>query len=110
MVLNMVVKDINENEFEEEVLKSETPVVIDFWAEWCGPCRMFSPLIEEVSEEYKGKVKFVKIDVDKNQQLASKYNVMSIPTAVLIDKGELKAVSVGAIPKESLKEWVNKNL
>lgn len=106
----MVIKDINENEFEEEVLKSETPVVIDFWAEWCGPCRMFSPLIDEVSEEYNGKVKFVKIDVDKNQQLAGKYNVMSIPTAVLISKGELKAVSVGAIPKESLKEWINKNL
>jgi len=106
----MAVADINEKEFDSEVLKSKIPVVIDMWAEWCGPCRMYSPVIEQVSEEYDKKVKFVKINVDDNESLAQKYNVMSIPTTLLIENGEIKAMNVGAVPKESLKGWLKKNL
>ncbi len=106
----MTVLNVNENVFEKEVLKSDIPVVVDFWAEWCGPCRMFSPLIDEVAKEYEGKVKFVKVNVDENNQLAAKYNIMSIPTAGIIKNGDLKAVSVGAVSKEALKGWINKNL
>ncbi len=105
----MTVKDINEANFEAEVLKSKIPVVIDFWAEWCGPCRIFSPTIDEVSEEYDGKVKFVKVNVDENQGLARKYEIMSIPTAALIKEGKLRAVNIGAVPKDALKGWIDKN-
>ncbi|MCL5434757.1 MAG: thioredoxin [Candidatus Marsarchaeota archaeon] len=106
----MAVADVNSKDFEDEVLKSKIPVIVDIWAEWCGPCRMFSPIIDEVSEEYKGKVKFVKLNADENEAIAAKYNIMSIPTALLIEKGDVKAVNVGAIPKESLKKWIDSNL
>ena len=106
----MSVKEVNEKDFETEVLKSNLPVVIDFWAPWCGPCRMFSPIIEEVSEDYKGKVNFVKINADDNEKLVGDYEVMGIPTVALIEKGKLKAVSVGAIGKDALKSWINKSL
>ena len=106
----MVVKEVNESDVEKEVLKSEIPVVIDFWAPWCGPCRMFSPIIDEVSEEYKGKIKFVKINADDNQKLAEEYQVMGIPTVALIVKGKLKAVNVGAVGKDTIKGWINRNV
>jgi thioredoxin 1 len=83
---------------------------VDYWAPWCGPCRLFSPIIEEVSKEFEGKVKFVKLNTDENQEIAQKYNIMSIPTVLLFEKGVVKATSVGALPKESFKTWVNKNL
>lgn len=102
--------DVNESNFDAEVLKSKTPVLVDLWAEWCGPCRMFTPVIEEVSKEYAGKIKVVKVNVDDNQNLATKYNIMSIPTTLLIENGKVKAMQVGAIPKETLKKWVDKNL
>ncbi len=106
----MSVKDVNEKEFEEEVLKSKTPVLVDVWATWCGPCRMYSPIVDEVSEEYKDKLKFVKVDADENENIAAKYGIMSIPTTLLIENGKLKAQSVGAVPKEVLKKWIDKNL
>ncbi|EET89583.1 MAG: thioredoxin [Candidatus Micrarchaeales archaeon] len=106
----MAVADVNSRDFEDEVLKSKIPVVVDIWAEWCGPCRMFSPIVDEVSEEYKGKVKFVKLNADENEEIAAKYNIMSIPTALLIEKGNVKAVNVGAIPKEPFKKWIDSNL
>jgi thioredoxin 1 len=106
----MPVKDVNAADFESEVLKSNVPVLVDMWAEWCGPCRMYSPVVDAVSEEYDGKVKFVKVNVDNNEAIATKYNVMSIPTTLLIAKGELKAVNIGAMQKESLKKWIDKNI
>ncbi|MDE1855939.1 MAG: thioredoxin [Candidatus Micrarchaeota archaeon] len=106
----MGIDDINKDNFDKDVLSSKTPVVVDFWAEWCGPCRVFSPIIEEVSGEYANKVKFYKLNVDDNPEIAERYNVMSIPTAVLFEKGEVKAVSIGALPKESLKKWITTNL
>lgn len=102
--------DIKQDNFEAEVLKSSIPVVVDYWAPWCGPCRLFSPVIEEVSKEFEGKVKFVKLNTDENQELAQKYNIMSIPTVLLFEKGAIKATSVGSLPKESFKTWLHKNL
>ena len=102
--------EINSGNFEQEVLKSDVPVVIDFWAPWCGPCRVFSPIIDEVSKEYEGKAKFAKLNTDDNQEIAVKYNIMSIPTVMLFVEGKPKATSVGAVPKEALKKWILKNM
>ena len=106
----MTVSEVNSSEFDKEVLQSAVPVVVDIWAEWCGPCRAYSPIIDAVSDDLTGKVKFVKVDADKNEPIANKYNVMSIPTTLLIVKGQLKAMNVGAMQKESLRKWIDKNL
>ena len=106
----MVTIEITTENFDKEVLHSKQPVIIDFWASWCGPCRMFSPIIEEVSEEFKGKVVFGKLNTDENSEIATKYNIMSIPTAMLFQDGKVKATSIGAMPKESFKKWVRENL
>lgn len=102
--------DLSKDNFDAEVLNAKQPVLVDFWAEWCGPCRIFSPIIEDVSKDYSGKVKFFKLNTDENSEIASRYNIMSIPTVLLFDKGEVKAMSVGALPKESFKKWLEKNL
>jgi len=104
------VEDVNEKDFEEKVLKSKIPVIVDVWAPWCGPCRIYSPIIEEVSNDYEGKIKFVKVDADENENIAARYGIMSIPTTLLIENGKVKAQSVGAVPKEVLKKWIDKNL
>jgi thioredoxin 1 len=106
----MSVKDVGDADFDAEVLNSDMPVIVDIWAPWCGPCRMYSPIIDEVSKDYEGKVKFVKINADENERAVMKFNVSSIPTTLLIQKGQLKAMNVGAIPKESLKKWITKNM
>ncbi len=103
-------KDVNSADFDAEVLKSKTPVIVDNWAPWCGPCRIFTPVLEEVAKEYDGKVKFVKLNTDDNQDVAAQYNIMSIPTVLLFEKGEVKAMSVGAIPKAEFKKWLDGNL
>ncbi|MCW6160386.1 MAG: thioredoxin [Candidatus Micrarchaeales archaeon] len=106
----MAVEDVNEADFDEKVIKSKIPVLVDNWAEWCGPCRMYSPVIDEVSKDYEGKVRFMKLNVDENQAIAAKFNIMSIPTTILFSKGQVKAMQVGAVPKEVLKRWIDKNL
>ena len=106
----MSVVDVKDSNFDSEVLKSDKPVLVDIWAEWCGPCRMYSPIIDEVSKDYTNKVKFVKVNADDNQKIAEKYGVMSIPTTLLIIKGNLKASMVGAVPKETLKKWIESNM
>jgi thioredoxin 1 len=102
--------DISDKNFEEEVSKSKIPVVVDFWAPWCGPCRIFSPIIEETEKEFKGKIKFAKLNTDENQETAGKFNIMSIPTVLLFKDGQVHATSVGALPKESFKKWLEKNM
>jgi len=106
-----MVKHIKSNEeFESEVVKSEIPVIIDFYAEWCGPCRIIAPLIEKLSEDYKDKVKFIKVNVDEAQELAVKFNVMSIPTILLVKDGEVVDQKMGAMPEFTFKEWIDSNI
>ena len=102
--------DITDQSFESEVLKSDKPVVVDMWAPWCGPCRLLSPIIDEVSKEMDGKAKFCKLNTDDNPDTAGKYNIMSIPTVLLFKKGEVTATSVGALPKEHFRQWLEKNI
>ncbi len=102
--------ELTKENFDKEVLSSSTPVVVDFWAAWCGPCRIFSPIIDEVSKSYEKKAKFGKLNTDENNEIAAKYNIMSIPTVLLFQNGEVKAMSVGALPKDSFKKWLDKNL
>jgi thioredoxin 1 len=94
--------DVTEATFEQEVLKSETPVLVDFWAEWCGPCHAVSPVLEKIVEERQGELKLVKVNIDNEQELSVRYGVMSIPTMILFKDGEPAAAAVGAQPKTSL--------
>lgn len=95
---------ISDDNFETEVLKSDQPVLIDFWAAWCGPCKMIAPVVEELAGEYDGKVKIGKLDVDNNQQTAIKYGVRSIPTLLVFKNGEVKETIIGAVPKAQISQ------
>jgi thioredoxin 1 len=103
-------KPVNSQNWEKEVMASQVPVFVDFWAEWCGPCRMVSPVIEELAGEYAGKINFVKVNVDESNELASKYNVFSIPTLALFHKGQVVAQQVGAASKGSYKNMIDSAL
>ncbi len=104
-------KEITSSEqFDQEVLNSANPVFVDFWAEWCGPCRAVSPVVEELSGEYNGKVDFVKVNVDENGELAQKYNVFSIPTLTIFKNGEVVSQKVGASTKESFQTMIDSSL
>jgi len=96
--------------WETGVMNSSLPVFVDFWAEWCGPCRMVSPVVEELATEYDGKVNFVKVNVDEANEIASKYNIFSIPTLALFNKGNVIAQQVGAASKEAYKNMVDNAL
>jgi len=98
---------INESNFEEEVVKSQIPVLLDFGAEWCGPCRMIGPIIEEIAGELEGKVKVGKVNVDEAQNLAAQFNIMSIPTLLIFKGGEIVEQMVGAVPKDRILEKIN---
>ena len=91
--------EVTDQDFASEILESDTPVLVDFWAEWCGPCRVLGPVIESLSEEYDGKVKVAKVDVDANQQIAMQFGIRSIPTVILFDKGQVVDTFVGVRPK-----------
>lgn len=94
--------EIEESKFDEAVLKSEIPVMVDFWAPWCGPCRMVAPVVEELSDDYDGKVNFVKINVDNSPKIASQYGIMSIPTLMVFKGGKPVDTIIGFRPKEEL--------
>ncbi len=94
-----MIVEVNDSNFEEVVLKSDKLVIIDFWAEWCGPCRMVAPIIEEISEEYAGKVLAAKVDVDTNPGISSKLGIRNIPTVMFFKDGEMVDKQVGAVPK-----------
>lgn len=98
---------ITDENFDEEVLKSDKPVLIDFWATWCGPCKMIAPIVEELVDEYEGKAKIGKLDVDNNQQTAIKFGVRSIPTILIFKEGKLKDTIIGAVPKGQIVQKLN---
>ncbi len=104
------IKNCNENNFEEVVLKSDLPVLVDFWAEWCSPCKMLTPILEELSSELSGQINIVKINLDENQDLAVKYSIRSIPTLLLLHKGELTDTKVGLVPKSELLSWIQSKI
>jgi thioredoxin 1 len=98
---------VDVNNFQQEVLNSAVPVVVDFWAEWCGPCKMIGPSLEEISNELAGKVKVVKLNIDENPQLAAQFGVRSIPTLAVFKGGKVADIKVGAAPKTALSAWIS---
>ncbi|HEX6977195.1 MAG TPA: thioredoxin [Patescibacteria group bacterium] len=104
----MAMLDVTDSLFEEKVLKSKTPIIVDFWAPWCGPCKMAAPVLEELSEKYKGKVDFVKINVDENQASSMKFGVMSIPTTILFKNGKEVSRQIGFAGKDAFEDLIKK--
>ena len=104
--LNLMAKQVTDDSFELDVLQAAGPVLVDFWAEWCGPCKQIAPSLDEISEELDGKMSLAKINIDENPETPSKYGVRGIPTLMLFKGGEVTSTKVGALPKSKLKEWV----
>ena len=104
------IKNLNVENFENEVTDSEVPVLVDFWAEWCAPCKALSPILDEISEELKGKIAVTKVNLDENQDLAMKYSIRSIPTLLLFKSGELSDMKVGLPSKSDLLDWINSKI
>lgn len=104
------IKAVTDSNFEEEVLNSSKPVLVDFWAEWCGPCRALGPILEEVAESSNDKVTFAKLNIDENPEAPSKYGVMSIPTLILFKNGQVEAVKMGLLSKSQLSAFVDSNV
>ncbi|MGE5630360.1 MAG: thioredoxin [Caulobacteraceae bacterium] len=104
------VQTVNQQNFDNEVLKSDKPVLVDFWAAWCGPCRMVSPVIDQIAEEFEGKVKIAKVNVDENPELAGKYDIMSIPSVFLFNNGRKVDGIIGARPKQVFEDMVKRHI
>jgi thioredoxin 1 len=101
---------ITDNTFDDEVIKSDVPVIVDFWAPWCGPCKMIAPILEDIAEEYDGKLKVAKLDVDQNPRVAGQFRIMSIPSLLIFKSGQLVDQMIGALPKSQLMDHVTRVL
>jgi len=101
---------LSDDSFEEEVLKSNVPVLVDYWAEWCGPCKMIAPLLDEIASEYGDKIKVAKLNIDENPQTPPNYSIRGIPTLMLFKEGEVEATKVGAVSKSQLTAFIDQNL
>jgi thioredoxin 1 len=101
---------VSDESFEREVLQAETPVLVDFWAEWCGPCKMIGPMLDEAAGQYAGRLKIAKVNVDENGSTPSKFNIRGIPTLLLFREGKLVGQKVGALPKSALNAFINQAL
>ncbi len=106
----MATKSVTDQSFHDDVIAADVPVLVDFWAEWCGPCRMIGPALEEISDELAGKVNIVKVNIDENPDAPAKYGVRGIPTMILFKNGNPAATKVGAAPKSALKGWLEGEL
>ena len=101
---------VTDDSFEQEVLQSQTPVLVDYWAEWCGPCKMIAPALDQIAAEYAGRLKVAKLNIDENQATPPKYNIRGIPTLMLFKNGNLEATKVGAVSKTQLAAFIDSNI
>jgi len=104
------ISHVTDDSFESEVLKSDTPVLVDYWAEWCGPCKAIAPVLDEVAREYAGKLKIAKLNVDENQEVPRKFGIRGIPTLMLFKNGNMEAMKVGALSKSQLTAFLDSNI
>ena len=104
------IQHVSDDSFDEEVLSSKTPVLVDYWAEWCGPCKVIAPVLEEIAKEYDGKMKVCKLDIDANEATPPKYGIRGIPTLMIFKDGNVEATKVGALSKSQLTEFLDSNI
>ena len=108
--MSQAITHVSDDSFEDEVLKADAPVLVDYWAEWCGPCKMIAPVLEEIAREYAGKIKVTKLNIDENTQTPRKYGIRGIPTLMLFKNGNVEATKVGAVSKSQLTAFLDGNL